>query len=64
MEAREAAFLNVTIDDLTVVVDTLVVDELTEDLIFGAKDMQAYKIHLDLENEEIVTDPKAVRLRV
>jgi len=42
----------------------LVFDTLSEDLIVGAKTMQAWHIRLDFENERILYDKKMHRLRL
>ena len=42
----------------------MVLDTLSESLIIGAKTMQAWKIRLDFEKEEILYDRKMHKLRV
>ena len=37
---------------------------LSEDLIIGATTMQKWKIKLDFENDEIITNPKANKLKL
>ena len=45
--------------------DELVVfEELSEELIIGAKTMQTWEIHLDFENDEVHYDKKMHRLRI
>ena len=40
-----------------------VVDDLAEELIIGADMMQRFKISLDLDNESVTIDPRALYLR-
>lgn len=42
----------------------LVVPELSEELIIGADFLQRWKIKLDPENERIIVDPKALKLKL
>lgn len=42
----------------------IVLDTLSEPLIIGAKTMQAWRIRLDFENEEILYDKKMHKLRI
>ena len=40
-----------------------VVDDLAEELIIGADMMQRFKISLDLDDESVAIDPRALYLR-
>jgi hypothetical protein len=40
-----------------------VVDDLAEELIIGADMMQRWKISLDLDNEAVSIDPRALYMR-
>ncbi len=42
----------------------IVVEKLSEELIVGAKTMQAWKIRLDFDAEEVVYDKKMHKLRI
>ncbi|MDZ7362169.1 MAG: retropepsin-like domain-containing protein [candidate division KSB1 bacterium] len=42
----------------------LVVPNLSEEAIIGAKTLQAWRIKLDFENDDLIIDPKAARLRL
>lgn len=42
----------------------IVIGNLSEDLIIGAKTMQAWKIRLDFDAEEVLYDKKMHRLRI
>ena len=55
--------LAVTVDDLQLLYTFFVVDELAEELIIGADMMQRWKISLDLDNEAVSIDPRALYMR-
>jgi hypothetical protein len=40
----------------------IVLDELSEPVIIGAKTMQAWRMKLDMEHEEVIVDPSVTRL--
>lgn len=42
----------------------MVVPGLSEQAIIGAATMQKWKIKLDFENDEVITDPRVARLRL
>lgn len=42
----------------------ILVDKLSEKVIIGAKTLQAWRLKLDFENDEIVIDPKVTKLRL
>jgi hypothetical protein len=44
--------------------ELVVIDGLSEELIIGAKTMQAWKIRLDFDAEEVLYDKKMHRLRI
>jgi hypothetical protein len=44
--------------------ELVVIDGLSEELIIGAKTMQAWKIRLDFDREEVLYDKKMHRLRI
>ncbi len=44
--------------------ELIVFDELSEPLIIGAKTMQAWKIRLDFDKEEVLYDKRMHRLRI
>ena len=41
----------------------IVLDNLAESVIIGAKTMQAWRMKLDMEHEEVILDPTVTRLR-
>jgi hypothetical protein len=44
--------------------ELIVIDTLSEDLIIGAKTMQAWKINLNFDTEEVLYDKKTHKLRI
>ena len=42
----------------------MVIEKLSEELIIGAKTMQAWRMKLDLENDDVIYDPKVTKLRI
>lgn len=42
----------------------MVIPNLSEDAIIGAKTMQAWRLKLDLENDDVIVDPRVARLRI
>ena len=64
LRVQEAVNLDITIDEVTVSFNVLVVDELGEEMINGADMLQRWKIRLDPEQEEGYIDPRVTRLRL
>ena len=70
--AQDGAFLRVTdvvrlaftINDIPMSDEFLIIPSLSEEAIIGAYTMQKWKIKLDFEHDEIVTNPKVARLRL
>jgi hypothetical protein len=44
--------------------ELVVIEGLSEELIIGAKTMQAWKIRLDFDREDVIYDKKMHRLRI
>ncbi len=42
----------------------MVLDDLSESVIIGAKTMQAWRLKLDMEHDEVVIDPSVTKLRL
>jgi predicted aspartyl protease len=42
----------------------IVIENLSEEVIIGAKTLQAWRLKLDFENDEVIIDPKVTRLRL
>ena len=70
--AQDGTFLHVTdvvrlaftLNDISMSDEFLVIPSLSEDAIIGAYTMQKWKIKLDFENDEIITNARAARLRL
>ena len=56
--------LDVDVDGTQLQYSFYVADDLAEELIIGADMMQRWKISLDLDNESVSIDPRALYLRV
>ena len=54
--------LDVMVGEIPLIYNYYVVDELAEELIIGADMMQRWKISLDLDNESVTIDPRALYL--
>ena len=59
----QAIQLAVAVDDTRLLYTFFVVDDLAEDLIIGADMMQRWKISLDLDNQAVSIDPRALYMR-
>ncbi|MEW6684894.1 MAG: retropepsin-like aspartic protease [Candidatus Edwardsbacteria bacterium] len=42
----------------------MVIPELSEKVIIGAKTLQAWRLKLDFENDEVIIDPRVTKLRL
>ena len=42
----------------------MLVPELSEPVIIGAKTLQAWRMKLDFEREQVVVDPRVTKLRL
>jgi len=60
---RERVVLDFWIDGYRFSDEFLVLDDLSEEVIIGAKTMQAWRLKLDMEHEDIIIDPSVTRLR-
>jgi len=56
--------LRININGCKVTDEVLVAENLSDDMIIGAKTMQAWRIKLDMENERVIIDPKVVQLKL
>ena len=59
----QAIQLAVAVDDTRLLYTFFAVDDLAEDLIIGADMMQRWKISLDLDNQAVSIDPRALYMR-
>jgi hypothetical protein len=55
--------LDILVGDIPLIFNYYVVDDLAEELIIGADMMQRWKISLDLDNEAVSIDPRALYMR-
>lgn len=64
VEVRERVILDFWFKGCRFSDEFLVVPSLSDSVIVGAKTMQAWRMKLDLEAEDVVIDPRATRLRL
>lgn len=56
--------LDFYLNDLRLTDEFMVVPGLSEDAIIGATTLQKWKIKLDFERDQIITDPRAAKLKL
>ncbi|MCL6447745.1 MAG: retropepsin-like domain-containing protein [Armatimonadetes bacterium] len=64
MEAKEAVRLDFRINGYRFSDEFMVLPGLSEEVIIGAVTMQKWRFKLDFEKEEVLIDPRVVRLRI
>lgn len=64
IEARERVSLDFYLNGYRFSDEFMVIPDLSEEVIIGAKTMQAWRFKLDFENEEVIIDPRVTRLRL
>jgi len=42
----------------------IIIPELSEEVIIGAKTLQAWRLKLDFENDEVIIGPEVTKLRL
>lgn len=62
--AQSTGILDVEVEGYNLFWHFLVVSDLSEELIIGADFLQRWKIKLDSQNERIIIDPKALKLKL
>ena len=62
LEATEAVRLDFYIDGTRFSDEFIVIENLDEEVIIGAKTMQSWRFKLDYENEKVLFDPKVTKL--
>jgi len=62
--AQSTGILDIEVEGYNLFWHFLVVSDLSEELIIGADFLQRWKIKLDPENERIIIDPKALKLKL
>lgn len=56
--------LNFHIDGCRFSDEFMIIPNLSEDVIIGAKTLQAWRMKLDFENDEVIIDPRVTELRL
>jgi len=64
LTAAQRVVLDFWLDGYRFSDEFIVLEELAEPVIIGAKTMQAWRLKLDMEREEVVIDPSVTRLRL
>ena len=64
IEVTEGIRIDFIIDGTTLSDEVFVVDNLSEEFIIGANTLQKWRIKLDLENDEVIIDKKAVKMKL
>jgi hypothetical protein len=62
--ARERVILNFYIDGYRFSDEFMVIENLSEKVIIGAKTLQAWRMKLDFENDRVIIDPRVTKLRL
>ncbi len=63
LSVNEDITLNIDVNETPLMFSFFVVDDLAEELIIGADMMQKFKISLDLDEESVSIDPRALYMR-
>jgi hypothetical protein len=64
LTATERVILNFYINDLRLSDEFMLIPELSEPALIGAKTMQAWRMKVDYEREEVIIDPRVTKLRL
>ena len=56
--------LDFYLNDLRLSDEFMVIPSLSEEVIIGATTLQKWKIKLDFENDEVITDPRVAKLKL
>ncbi|MEW5760764.1 MAG: retropepsin-like aspartic protease [Candidatus Thermoplasmatota archaeon] len=64
LTAKEAIRLNFYINGLRFSDEFMLIPELSEPVIIGAKTLQAWRIKLNFETNEVIIDPRVTKLRL
>jgi len=62
--AKEAVRLNFYLDGYRFSDEFMLIDNLSEEVIIGAKTLQAWRIKLDFEHDKVIIDPRVTKLRL
>ncbi|MEW6481745.1 MAG: retropepsin-like aspartic protease [bacterium] len=64
VEANEEVLLWIKLPEGKIFDHVVIVPQLAEEMIIGAKTLQFYKIKLDFEHDDIIVDKKALELKL
>ncbi len=64
VHVESTARLEFFLDNLRLSDEFMVVPALSEQVVIGAMTMQKWKIKLDFENDQIITDPRVAKLKL
>lgn len=64
LKITEAVRLDFYLDGYRFSDEFLVVNNLSEEVIIGMKTLQSWHIKLDLENQKLIIDPRATRIKL
>lgn len=62
--ANEAIRLNFYINGLRLSDEFMLIPKLSEQVVIGAKTLQAWRIKLNFETDEVIIDPRVTKLRL
>jgi hypothetical protein len=62
--AKERISLNFYIGEYGFSDEFMVIEDLSEPVIIGTKTLQAWRIKLDFENDDVIIDPRVTKLRL
>ena len=64
LTATHAVRLNFYLNGYRFSDESVVISDLSEDLIIGVKTLQAWRMELDFENNKVIIDPRVTKLRL
>jgi len=64
LTASERVVLDFRLDGMVLSDEFMLLSGLTEEVIIGAATMQKWRIKLDFENDKVILDPRAAKLRL
>jgi hypothetical protein len=64
LTASERVVLDFRLDGMVLSDEFMLLPGLTEEVIIGAATMQKWRIKLDFENDKVILDPRAAKLRL
>jgi len=64
LTANEAVRLNFFLKDCRFSDEFMLIPDLSEELIIGAKTLQAWRMKLDFEADDVIVDPRVTKLRL